>query len=415
MNQETENQNEVVLYIGTHKIVALEGSVGGTEPAITRHFILKNPEGFEKGFVSNLAQAAASIDAALNGLYKNARPEDLSCYVILGNPKLKTYGYSSSQYYQGLQRTITTQEIRQVVNQTRSVATLPLTEFVLQSIPQAFLVNDMEGIQNPEGLEAHRLGVYLKIYTMNFQEFKNISRAFEAAGVDVEGYFPKTLTASEAVLSAQEKSEGAVVIDIADESAHLILWKDGQLKETRVIPQGGGALTSKIAAQWGVEIRDAWKIKEQYASLEEQTQFDDELIPLIQRNGNGSHSIKKREFREKFLAQTKLWLEEILKQADDFAAEHKVLHPHTIFTGGGTSLEGFLEFLNKTFSRAGRIGLTKQVDAPSELLVDPSMTGALGIFRWLAGSGKDQRQFFAPRGFLQKTLASAKDWFTTYF
>ena len=140
MNQESENQNETVIYIGTQKIVALEGSLSGSEPVVTRHFILKNPEGFEKGFVSNLAQAAASIEAVLNGLYKNAKPEDLSCYVILGNPKLKTYGYSSSQYYQGFQRTITTQEIRQVVNQTRSVATLPLSEGILATAGTAIVL-----------------------------------------------------------------------------------------------------------------------------------------------------------------------------------------------------------------------------------------------------------------------------------
>jgi cell division protein FtsA len=417
MNEIGEAAAEKILYIGTHKLIAAEVSLEGQAPRVIRYAIKKDPEGFEKGLVSHIEKAAASLEALLKQLdIAPAGPEvALSCSVILGNAKLKSYAYSSSVYYQGLQRTVSQQEIRQVIRQTRSVATLPLTEFVLQALPQSFIVNDTEGVENPVGLEAHRLGVDLRIHTMSFQDFKNICKAFEAAEIEVNGYFPKSAAVSEAVLTTAEKAEGALVIDIADEVTHLSIWKDNRLVATRILSCGGAAFTAEIAREWGIEARDARKVKEKFGTFETAAEFGGELIPIVDRTTDGNHQVKRQVFQQKFLEQGKQWLSEILQAADQFARENKVLHPHYIYTGGASGIEGFLEFLQKAFSRTGRLGLAKQVEAPQEFLVDPSAAAVLGLARWLSDEERDQRQFLAPRGFLEKTLASAKDFFTAYF
>ena len=191
MNRDGVKEKEIVIYLGTHKLVALAGEVGDGEPRIIRHAEIVNPDGFENGLVTNLERAAASLEALVDSLFsakdsygvESPRRDvsDIFTYVVLGNVKLKTYRFSSSQYFQGLRRTISSHEIRSVVSQTRSVATLPLSEFVLQAIPETFLVDDTANVTNPLGLEAHRLGVTLKIFTMDFQAFRNISKTFEAA------------------------------------------------------------------------------------------------------------------------------------------------------------------------------------------------------------------------------------------
>lgn len=410
-----EDLTETVVYIGTHKIVALEGILHKGDPRVLRHATMKNPSGFDKGLVTSLEEAASSIEKLLEGLHGGQIPEDLAVYVVLGNSKLKTYSFSSSQYFQGFQRTISSVEIRSVVSQTRSVATIPLSEFVLQAIPESFIVNDTENVTNPLGLEAHRLGVNLKIFTMNFQDFKNVSRAFETAEIEVKGYFPKTLSASDAVLSDQEKEDGVLLIDIADETCHLALWKGRYLINTKVVDAGGRKLTAKIASEWEIQMSDAEKLKERFASFETQSQFGEELIPLVERNGNGNHQARRQDFQEKFLANGEAWMRGLLSQADEFAKENRVYHPHLVFTGGGTSVEHFLEFLQKNFSRNARIGLAKKIDAPTELAVDPSLTGALGMMKWLSVNVGEQKRLFAPKGFLQKTFSSAREWFAAYF
>ena len=54
MNPAGLGGNEIVLYIGTEKLIALEGSLDGREPRILRYAVSEDREGFEKGFVKSL-------------------------------------------------------------------------------------------------------------------------------------------------------------------------------------------------------------------------------------------------------------------------------------------------------------------------------------------------------------------------
>ncbi|MCM8775904.1 MAG: hypothetical protein NC930_06105, partial [Candidatus Omnitrophica bacterium] len=375
----------------------------------------KNPDGFKNGFVVSLERATHSLEELIDALLPTFHSRDISAYVVLGNSKLGCYRFSSSQYYHGVRRTISSYEIRNVVEQTRSVATLPLSESILQTVPETFLVNDIPDIRNPLGLEAHRLGVNLNIFTMEFEYFRNISKAFEAGDIEVKGYFPKTLVISEAVLTPEEREAGALVIDIADDIVQLILWKNGRLVTSKAVALGGMCLTQQVAEAWHIEMHDAEKVKEKFATLERHSEFGEELIPLIDRNGKTSQPVHRQTFQNKFLEQAKNWLTDLLVQTDQLAREEKVLHPHLVFTGGGAALDGFLEFLQEEFSRDGRIGITRQVEAPNEILVDPSLAGALGMYCWLATRERERQQLFAPRGILQKSFDAVRRWFATYF
>lgn len=412
--QDKTPEGELVIFVGNRRLAGFINSAGSSNPKISRHLIHKNPEGFEAGLVTDLERASASIEKLVKELLGSGEEvSTASAYVVFANAKLKTYTFSSSQYYQGNQRTITPVEIRNVVNQTRSVATLPLTEFVLQAVPQSFLVNDMSGVRNPLGLEAHRLGVELKMHTMNFEDFKNLSRAFEAAEIDVEGYFPKTMMVSEAVLQEEEKEEGSLVIDISEDSTQLVLVKEGYLIDSRTIAGGSRGLCEQIAAEWGIAIHDAFRVQQEYGSLS--GDFSDELIPLVERHGKGNHAIKRAEFQEKYAGYFKTWMAVQLEQAEAFCKENRIFYPHTVFTGELVQTDGFLEFLAQHFSRTARIGTSRKVDAVSELVLDQSMLPALGMYRWMSHEMPDQKKFAQPKGFIRKTIANAKDWFLAYF
>jgi cell division protein FtsA len=302
-----------------------------------------------------------------------------------------------------------------VVQQTRNVATLPLTESILQAIPESFLVNDMPAVRNPVGLEAERLGVTLQIYTMEFQSFRNIARVFETLDLEVEGYFPKVLPLSEAVLGDTEKQEGVMILDIADDATQLVLWKNGLLAGVRTLPMGGHYLTQCLAKDWNIEERDAEKVKESFATLDARERQSEELVPLVTRNEKVQQSIPRQEFLEKFFKHSHVWMTKILESADAFMQDEKVRYPHVLFTGGAVATDGFLEWAQKEFSRDGKFGISRHVEAPQELVRDPAMAPALGMFRWIMTYKQAQEALFTPRGLIAKSAASLRAWFTNYF
>lgn len=405
----------LVFYAGTRKLAAFLGQSDGEDPKILRYSVLSQPDGFRGGLVVHLDEAAASLEKLAEKIVPQRGNADLDACVVLGNSKINSYSFSSCQYYPGAAKSVSAQDIRSVIEQTRSIATLPLTQSILQSVPESFLVNDMEGIRNPLGLEASRLGVSLRIFTMDFQDCRNLARAFEGAEIGVRGYWPKMLAVSEAVLSPEEKEEGAVVIDVTDEMIQAALWKGRQFADSMVLPSGARCLTAEIARKWELDLHDAEKVKERYGTLERSCHFGEELIPLLDRKGQGSHTIRRQEFHELFLGFARTWLGEVLDRVKTFASTQHLKHPHYVFTGGGIRIEGLLEFLLQEFHLDARLGLARRIEAPNELLIDPSMTAPLGMFRWVMTHGVENEKLTAPRGFFEKAVVSAKEWFCTYF
>lgn len=405
----------VVIYIGTRKLVAMIGEISGNHPRVFQWEETLSPEGFSKGLVVNLQSATVSVEKALNALLPAEAWGQIPVYVVLGNSGLKMYRFSSCEYFSPDRRTISSHEIQSVVQQTRNVATLPLTESILQAIPESFLVNDMPAVHNPVGLEAERLGVTLQIYTMGFQNFRNIAKVFETLDLEVEGYFPKILPLSQVVLHDAEKQEGVLIVDIADDATQLVLWKNGLLAGIRTLPVGGHFLTRCLSEDWNIEERDAEKVKEKFGTLDAREQQSEELVPLVLRHEKVQQSISRKELLEKFFKHAHGWMTQILREADGFIDEQKIRHPHIVFTGGAVMIEGFLEWLQKEFSRDGKLGVSHLVDAPQEIVRDPSMAPALGMFRWVMTCERAQEALFTPRGLVAKTVAAARAWFTNYF
>jgi len=116
-------QEQTVIFVGTRKLAVFHGSLGENDPSIFRHVIINQPAGFQSGFVTHLDQAALSIQRAFDQLNIQTPLAETACHIVFGNSKLRSYRCSSSQYFQGSQRTVSASDVRAIVRQTRSVAT----------------------------------------------------------------------------------------------------------------------------------------------------------------------------------------------------------------------------------------------------------------------------------------------------
>ena len=292
---------------------------------------------------------------------------------------------------------------------------LLLTEAILQAVPESFLSMICRPFVISVGLEAERLGVTLQLYTMEFQSFRNIMKVFEAIDVDVQGFFPKTLTIPEAVLTDAEKQEGVLVIDVADDATQFMLWKNGYLADIRSFDHGGHYLTECIARDYHIEERDADKVKSKFATLDEGDRLSEELVPLVTRNEKVQQSVRRRELVDHFFLHAKTWMNGILEDSGKFIQDEKVRHPHIIFTGGSVMIDGFLEWLQKEFGVEARLGVTRQVEAAQEIMRDPSLTPVTGMLRWIKTAKRENEALFTSRSLLTRLAAAIRRWFSDYF
>lgn len=405
----------LILYIGTRRLAGVLAEIGNSTPRVLRVGEIQNPGGFQKGGVSQLDKALHSVEELLRGFELGEEAQEIPTYVLLSGSSLKMTRFSSSVYFTGYPRVVTSQEIRRVIEQTRSVAPLSLEDWVLQVRPESFWVNDLTGIHDPIGLECQRLAVTLQIFTTNFTSFRNLSRLLETLELNLEGYLPKTFTLPEGVLNANEREGEALVIDFSDEATHLVLTREGKIIQTRSFDLGSRFLTSRVAGKWQLAAKDAERLKERFGSLEENLKFGEELIPLVERNGEPGHQIKRSDFHQAFTRFGEELFHRIEKEVKDFLKEEKISYPTFVLTGGGVKLEGLLEFLGRRFAFPLRLGTPRPLEGSSPVLTDPAWAGPVGLVHWLAKKKNEKGLPSAKANPLERALLHAKEWFAAYF
>ncbi len=404
----------LIFYIGTRRVAAVLAELIPGATRILRVAEAGNAEGFQRGTVTQLETAHTTVETLVKELELGEEAFEMPTYVLLSTPHLKLSRFSSSLYYSGYPRVVTAQEVRHVIDQTRSVAPLPLEDWILQAVPETFWVNDLTGVQDPLGLEAQRLAVTLQIFTTNYSSFRNVSRVFENLEFNIQGYLPKTLVLPDGVLNASEKEGEALLLDFSDEVTHLVLTREGRVARAQSLDCGSRFLTNRIAESWNLGLRDAERLKERFGSLEENPQFGEELVPLVERDGE-DHQIKRSEFHQAFGKFGEELFGKIAKEVKALLSEEKIAHPRLVLTGGGAKLEGLLELFTKRFSAAVRLGTPRHVEAKPELLMDPAWAGVVGLLHWLGKRGRETAPAFAKENVFARTLLQAKEWLTAYF
>lgn len=405
----------LIFYVGTHRLVGLMTEKWSEGTRLLRTAEILSPEGFQNGEVAQLDKALASVGEIIKRLGLEERAFEIPAYVLLSNPHLKMTRFSSSIRYTGYPRVVTSREVRQVIAQTRDVAPLSLEDWILRVVPESFWVNDLTGVQDPVGLEAQRLAVLLQIFSVEYAAFRNLSRLFEALELKIEGYFPKTLVLPEAVLTESEREGEALLIDFSDGATHLVLTREGKMAQAKSLDFGSRLLTAKIAQTWQVGERDAGRLKEQFGSLEENLKFGEELIPLVERNGQASHSIRRSDFHQAFGGFAEEVFSRLNEEIRNFLVEGKAARPSLVLTGGGIRLEGLLEFLSRRLSFPVRLGTPRPIEGAGSFLMDPAWAGPLGFLRWLGASTVGGNQSPVKENFLARTLLQFKEWLVAYF
>lgn len=409
----------LIFYVGTRHLVGLLAETSAGEGRVLRSAEISHAEGFQKGGVTQLEKALTSFEELIRRLEIGEEVYEIPVYVVLSTPLLRMSRYSSSIYYSGYPRTLTSREVAQGVEQTRNVAPLALDQWILHVEPESFWVNDLTGVQDPVGLEAQRLAVTLQIYSVDYTFFRNLSRVFESLEFNLKGYYPKPFLLPEGVLSESEKQGEALIMDFSDEATHLILTREGRITETKSLDLGSRFLTQRVAETWQMGWRDAERLKERFGSLETHAPHRDELVPLTEHEGQAkshNHQIKRSEFHASFLRFGGELFDRLAKEIKGFLTDARLVNPAFVLTGGGARLEGVLDFLAERLGSPVRLGTPRPLEGNiPQSMNDPAWAAPIGAVRWLAGKTKSLDPVSAKENLLEKAFEQAKGWFAAYF
>ncbi|MGB6882220.1 MAG: cell division protein FtsA, partial [Microgenomates group bacterium] len=228
-----------------------------------------------------------------------------------------------------------------------------------------------------------RLEVDTHLITASTAAVKNLRKAVNEVGVNIEGLVFSGLAASEAVLTKTEKELGCVLVDIGGGTTSVAAFIDGALFYSGVIPIGARNVTNDLAIGLRVSLESAEKIKIALSKDEKnknktKTGKEDQL----ELKTLGVAEIKKVSRKTLVEGIIRPRLNEIftmvrleLERADII----NKIPSGVVITGGGAETVGVSDSAKRMMSLSARIGKPRGVGGLIDDVINPAFATPVGL------------------------------------
>lgn len=380
------------LDIGTTKVCLVIAKVNPAGPNKNLQIIgvAQAPStGLRKGVVIN-------IDATVEAIRKVREEAELMAGVKLervwaGVAGSHIQSFSSKGMVAIRTHEVSDNDIQRVQDASQAVA-IPDDRQILHLLPQSYIVDNQEGIRDPLGMSGVRLEANVHIVTGLKMSLHNISKCAERAGLQVSGLVLESLASAEAVLSQDEKDLGVAVVDMGGGTCDIICYANGSVVHTAVLPIGGNHLTHDISVGLRTPASAAEEIKKKYGCAMTSLIENGELIEVPSVGGRSPRTVSRLTLAEVIEPRVEETLHLINNELVKSGFQH-LLSSGVVLTGGGSLLEGIVEFGEFIFEMPVRRGIALDTAGLKEVVQSPMYATAVGIARYgsVHGATSDAR------------------------
>lgn len=377
----------VGLDVGTTKICAISGRrrIGKTEVMCVGY----SPSyGLRKGIVVDIELTTNSIKKALENTERAMGCKIMSVFVGIAGGHIKGFnGYGAV----GIKGCVVKEEDVDRLMDSASAVCVPVDREILHVIPACFRLDGHNGIKDPLGMRCERLEARVHIVTGSVTSVQNLIRCCEMAGVEVADIVLEPLASADAVLRADEREKGIVLVDIGGGTTDIAVYKDGMPRHTAVLALGGNHITNDIAIGMGIPVCEAERIKKRYGySLTEMVGEREEM----EVKGVDGHMVKVpiRYLTEIIQPRCEEIMMLVKKEIGVVAkgltgeAESPPHFSGVVLTGGTSLLKGIDVVACSTIGLPVRIGIPEEI-VNEGIVNSPEYATGVGLVQY----GLDQR------------------------
>lgn len=396
----------VGLDIGTTKICAV---VAGTDrDGIDIVGIGTHPSvGLRKGVVVNIESTVDSIKRAIEEAELMAGCEITSVYAGIAGGHIKGFNSHGIVAVKGTE--VTQKDIDRVIDAARAVA-IPLDREVIHVLPQEFIVDEQDGIQDPRSMSGVRLEAKIHIVTGAVTSAQNIIKCANRAGLDVCDIVLQSLASGEAVLNKEEKDLGVALIDFGGGTTDLAIFKGKSIKHTSVLALGGNNLTNDISVGLRAPLGEAEKIKIKYGTCLTSSIGRDETIEVAGVGGRKPKALSRQILAE-ILEPRVEEIFNLINREVYRAGMEDVVSCGVVISGGSSLLEGVVDIAESIFNLPTRIGKPMGIRGLVDVVNNPMYGTAVGLVLYGARSQPKKKFRIRDRNIFNRVTARMKKWF----
>ncbi len=294
-------------------------------------------------------------------------------------------------------------------------------QVVLHAHPALYTIDRAQGVQQPIGLHANRLGVDIHVIAADPAPLRNIDTVIRSAHLGVKAIVASPISAALACLSEEERELGVALVELGADVTNVSVHFGGMLVGLRSIPLGAHDITNDIACAFGVQRRDAERLKCFYGSAMTSPRDNHEMIEASQVGAEpGAEPLKITRAQLMMVIRQKV--EELTNEIEASLKGLGFTGPvgrQVVLTGGGAELKNIADYMQGVLGRAVRVGRPRQLTGLPDAHSGPAFSTLVGL-ALLAGSGSGDIRDIAlgpiarqtpARGMLGRLMAAMKGGF----
>jgi cell division protein FtsA len=375
----------VGLDLGTTKVSAVVGEVD--QDGITILGVGNVPcRGLRKGVVSNIDQTVRSVREAIEAAETMAGVEIESVYVGVAGSHIRSQVSDGVCAISG--REVTRADLDRVLEGARAIP-VDADRMILHALPREYVVDNQDGIIDPIGMSGVRLQVRVNLVTAATSCIQNVVRCVERCELNVADIVLEPLASADAVLSEDEKEIGVAVIDIGGGTTDLLLFADGGIAHTSVIPAGGNNITLDVAAGLRTPVAEAERLKRNYGCALGRMIADDEEIEVPGVGGHAPRRVARRLLSDIIEPRVEELFGEARRRIEETGMLEQV-SSGCVLTGGAALMEGMVESAQEILGMPVRLGFPVGVKGIFQLVQGPQYATGVGLVRYGAGKLHEQ-------------------------
>ena len=373
----------VGLDIGTSKVVAMVAELGDDGQLQMVGIGAQESRGLKRGIVANIESTVLSIKRAIEEAELMADCKINAVTVSMGGNHISSMNSHGIVAIQAGE--VSELDLERVIDAARAVA-LPSGQKILHILPQEYVIDGQEGIQDPLGMAGVRLEVKVHIVTCALNVSQNIVKCVSRCELNVDDIVLNALASSYAVLTDDEKELGVCLVDMGGGTIDVAVFTAGAIRHTAVIPVAGDQVTNDIAMALRTPTVHAEDVKVRYACALAQLTDLSESIKVPSVGDRPARELSRQALAD--VVQPRYEELYTLVQAElRRSGYEELIAAGLVLTGGTAQMEGAVELAEEIFHMPVRLAKPHKAQGPSGLLDNPTYSTCVGLLNYALQAG----------------------------
>ncbi|TIX51379.1 cell division protein FtsA [Alteraurantiacibacter aquimixticola] len=355
--------------------------------------------GIKRGYVTDMAAATYAVRDAIEKAEKLAGTQVTSVWIGCSGAGLASTINPVEIDIGG--RRIEEEDIEHLLVSARE-GIEPDGRMVLHAQPACYFLDGADGVANPKGLHAERLGVDVHVMLADGAPMRNVTEAVQNAHLEVEGIVASPLACGYACLTPEERDLGVALVEFGGQVTNVAVYAGGMLVGLATIPRGSADITDAVASAFGIKRFMAERLKcvngSAIASPHDHREMiavagpDDESSATVANGADDRGHIPRAELISVITGELDGLMRDVGRALEKMGfSGSQASARQVVLTGGGAELAGLADYAQSVLGMPVRIGRPPALRGLPEAHSVPGFATLAGLILYAAEDPVDIR------------------------